>query len=98
MAQNAFAIFFLLVAIGCALSLLDAILTSWSRIRTALRAELPQPRPLVYKSEQRRPIDIPYVARRLPPGAVPCPFSFDAPRYRSFSVSRAAARQLRFGF
>lgn len=68
MAQNSFAIFFMLVLAGCALSLVLAVGDDWARIVSALIREpvaaLPPP---AYRLTHRAPADLPVVAQRLLP-------------------------------
>lgn len=66
MAQNGFALFFLLVLAGGAVSLVASLRASWKPILAAILAKPDAAqRPLAYRAWQRRPIDVPEVARRM---------------------------------
>ncbi len=100
MAQNGFAFFFLVVLLGCSISLASWMRLHWSKIIAAARGEVPESRPLNYKAVQRRPIEIPYVAQRMlaqveqPSGA-----SLNKARpLWTFTNRRPNGHQLAFGF
>ena len=67
MAQSGFAFFFLAVLIGCSFAVAAWVRMHWQKIVDAVCGEAPAARPIHYRSAQRRPIDIPYVAQRMLP-------------------------------
>ena len=72
----------------------------WSKIVAAARGEVPESRPLNYKSVQRRPIEIPYVAQRML-AQVQEPSSPAMNKARplwTFATRRPNGHQLAFGF
>ena len=72
MAQNGFALFFLLVLTGGAVSLLVSLRASWKPIIAAITQEPDAAQgPLAYRAWQRRPIDVPEVAQRMVLRALP---------------------------
>ncbi len=98
MAQGGFAFFFLAVLIGCSFALGRWVQLHWARIAAAARGQTAgEARPVNYRSVQRRPIDLPYVARRM----LPADRSLSEPQARRWPVSRPArpsGYQLAFGF
>ena len=95
MAQNGFALFFLLVLTGGAISLALSLRASWKPIVAAITQEPDAAHgPLAYRSWQRRPIDIPEVAQRMVLKALPDePVARPLPRFANQNARRH--RQLR---
>ena len=65
MGQSGFAFFFFAVLVGCTYALAAWVRLHWDKIALAVRGDVPPARTLRYRSAQRRPIDIPYVAQRM---------------------------------
>ena len=99
MAQSGFAFFFLAVLVGCTFALTAWVRMHWQKIVIAVRGEAPVARPMRYRSAQRRPIDIPYVAQRmLPQPRTKAEASSDRRPAWTGRPSRPAGYQLAFGF
>ena len=101
MAQNAFALFFLAILVGCTAAVTAWVRYHWPKIVAAARGEvLGASRPMTYRSHQRRPIDVPYVAQRMLPQAreATARARVSQPAPSMFRRARPAGHQLGFGF
>ena len=101
MAQNGFAIFFILVLASCAFGLVVSALQDWQRIVEAVtgKSGSGEEELLVYRTTMRAPAELPIVAQRMVLHSEDeAPARKVAARRWSAGPQPRSARQLRFQF
>jgi hypothetical protein len=111
MAQNGFAIFFILVLASCVFGLVLSALQDWQRIVEAVtgKSGAGEEEPLVYRTIMRAPAELPIVAQRMvlhseeeapTPAVALSSLAARTAAARRWSAGPAprSARQLRFHF